>query len=773
MGRLCPLAIQAGMSARLTSPSLPLSKSPLFSLSMDRDDHAPALLSQLSTAAALDVCETEETALAFLDAAEIPTTIPPRDLSEFHGLTARNQARVLKMLEAVKIVEAHCACDGRCLCRGRVLGFEAAAAHLVGMKGASASRLRIMYGEYIREGRNNWRAFVDGALEYKPTTQIPAAFLTHLQEVVDAAKRDRAVSAAIGKMLVEWTMGGTLPGWGTWRQLWKLKHPALPMPSVCPWEHPPGCSLRNLRNYLDTSNARRLAITQGMQAAKAALPLVVNSRRGLWCMARVQFDDLVHDFFTVSMSGGRGAMGRPLEFFAHDVFTARKIRFGMRVIRDDLPEEERKGVNKRLMRQLLAAVMACDGYSPRGTVLVAEHGTAAISEDMERLLYDASGGLITVSRSGMTGAAAHDAQWGGFVRNKETGKRQLIDGTTSRGTPRHKGSLEKSNATVHALTADAPGQTGTNRDKRPEELGALLRYNEQLLAACAELPEHLRQHIRHPLLTEHQAAEFLLKVYQIFERMPHVLSGWEDNTVAEVFVLNAWLDAQGIATLPPHDQTHIMEQMHAGCLQTRQRRLNRLEAWQKGVRETPLIQPPPSVIFHLLGEDFAVERTVRGHQFRFQDRDLGPGEHFYEGFITDSSGLYRELPNGEKFATIVNPFAADMLGVFDAKGRYLGYAKPRVVAGPNLAEIHAALGDAARLTSEIMEPMRKRHAKAAKARLDLMEHNAGVVAAHQAAEAAAVSASLSALGSRAARSKAAKPAAHALPAKPAPQVADW
>lgn len=726
------------MSARLTSPSLPLSKSPFLLPLMDRDTSAPALIS-----AALAPVDNEETALAFLESATIPKAIPQSDLGEFHGLTARNQMRVLKFLEAVKIIEAEPV---------KMRAYDLAAAFLAGMRGASASRIRVMYGEFMREGRRDWRAFIDGALEYKPTTKLPAEFLRHMQDKVDAAKRDRAGTAAINKMLVEWTMGAALPGFGTWKQLWKLKHPALPMPSVCPWQHPPGCSPRNLRNYLDTSKARRMAQVQGLAASDAHKPLVYTTRRGLHCAAVYEFDDLWHDFF-VACPGIKKA-GRPLEFFCHDLFSARKVRFGFRIRTED-DNGKMEGLTLRMMRMLLASVMACDGYSPRGTKLIAEHGTAAITEDMERLLYDASGGLITVHRSGMQGRAAHDGQYGGVAK----------------GNPRRKASLESSNKTVHALTADAPGQTGTNRDTRPEELGALLKYNEQLMAAAATLPPHLRELLRYPLLTEEQAGRFLSGIYACMDSLPfHTLEGWEDNTVAEAFVLNTWLDAQALQALPADDLAHVMARMQAGSVETRQRRLTRGEVWQRGSGE--LVRLSGSVICHLLGDEFSAERTVRNHKLEFQDKEIGPGVQRFEAWATDAEGIRHELTNGERYLVTVNPFAADELFLRDAKGRYIGTAKRLTIANANdMDAIHRALGEAAKLNKELLEPLRKRQAGEARARLNLMQHNAGVVGSHQAAEAAAIAENVSALSRRAKR---AAPAPAASPISTIPSTgSDW
>lgn len=714
---------------------------------MDPAHHALALLPATAE-------PSEASALAFMESAVIPRSIPKEDLGDFHKLTARNQMRVLKLLEAVAIIERDFAHGSK------MAAYQNAANHLAGMKGASAMRLRVMYANYKAtppkyDGTrrvDGWRALIDYALEWKPASKLPEAFLAELQRRVDANKR--SPSMAIEQLRLDFMAGASIPGYGTWRQWWKLAHPSQPLPAVCP-DVPPGWSLRNLRNYLDTSTARRVAQVVGLAASKSHTPLVYTTRRGLHVGAVFQFDDLWHDFF-VACPGIKKA-GRPLEFFCHDLASARKVRFGFRIRTED-DTGKMEGLTLRMMRMLLASVMACDGYSPRGTRLVVEHGTAAIPESVERLLYDASGGLITVHRSGMQGAAAHDGQYGGIAK----------------GNPRHKASLESSNKTVHNLTGAAPGQTGTNRDVRPEELGALLKYNDQLMHAAATLPPHLQGLLRLPLLTEEQAGHFLAGIYAQMDRLPtDGLEGWQDNTIAEAFVLNQWLSAEAMQCLPPHELQVVMACMDDGTARTRQRRLTRGEVWARGSGE--LVKLSGSVLCHILGDDFAHERTVRSHRLDIQDKELGAGLHRFEAIATDAEGMRHELKNGERYLVTVNPFASDHVFVRDAKGRFIGTAARIATPTANDVDaIHKALGEAAKRNAEILEPLRKRQLREAKDRRDLMEHNLGLIEGHAAAQAAVVDDSAALLAARATRRKSREQRAESREPEPAPAtVADW
>lgn len=664
---------------------------------MDRDEHAQSLTVPDNNALVV-----------------VTSRIPSHDLREYHALSTRNQDRVRKMLEAVSIIEAEPV---------RMVGYQLASAYLAGMKGASVQSLRVNYGRYIKSGRD-WREFIDGALEWKPSQRMPVAFLEEVQRRANDNKR--SIATAIKLLHAEWVQGVEIPGYGTWRQWWKLQHPRLPLPAQCPG-FPDGWTLRNLRRKLDSSRFRRIAQIQGLSAAQSHKPLVYTTRAGLWVGSHYQFDDLWHDFFVTVP--GQGAAGRPLELFAHDLFSARKFRWGMRIRTED-DNGKAQGLTAKMTRMLVASVLACDGYSPRGTVMMAEHGTAAISEAMEAAMYDGSGGLITVCRSGMQGAAAHDGQYGGI----------------SKGNPRHKASLESSNNLTHNLTAHLPGQTGPNRDRRPESLGELLRYNEQLLAAAQQLPPALSVFIQYPLLTDTQAMQVLTALYRVMDEMPHMLEGWEaaGNVVAEALILGQWLSQDALMALPPHEQQAALSLLESGTIKTRPRRLTRGEVWQRGAGD--LVKMQGGVICQILGDEFASERSIRRHLFEFQDAEIGPGLHRYESKCTAPDGSHLYLQDGGKYLCTVNPFAADELMIRDAKGRFLGTC-PRlhsITRGDNEA-LQRAFARVAEENTHLLEPLRKQQAHEARARLALQQHNVALVRNHLEGESAAKSDALSAL----------------------------
>lgn len=622
--------------------------------------------------------------------------IPARDLPEFHQLQERNQTRIQLLLQVFAIIA-----EAPTIQLG--LAKAAGAPGIAGMRGMSAKNLNRLYSAW-RKSRD-WRALVDQALENKPTAAMPAEFVEELNRRAD--RNGRSIEQALKGIRRDWIMGEHIPGFGTWKDWWKRTKPGRPLPAVAP-EPPTGWTTRNLRRYLDTSKFRRLSATRGRAAAAMHRPMVMTTRVGCWVGSHYMFDDVWHDRFVNSFAEKKA--GRPLELFSHDYFSARKVRWGLRVRTED-DSGKAHGLTGRMMRMIVAATFYLDGYSPRGTACVLEHGTAAMSEDIEAMLYDASGGLIRCERSGMHGKAAHFGQYDGRAA----------------GNPRMKASLESSNNLLHNLEAElGQGATGPDRVRRPEELHGLLAYNERLLAAYAQLPEEHARLLSFPLLEVGQYMQVLSRLYEIMENDPdHSLEGWIEcgNVVNEVQFLGAWHNP---LLLGDGEREMALTLAQAGKLASRPRKMSRREVWDMGSPD--LVKVPGGVVCKLLGDDFAAERRVRSHQFAFEDKEVGPGEHRFDAVILDAEGRRVPLKDGETYKAFVNPFAADQLFVQDAKGRFLGIA-PRIqrASRADLEAVQRAMGAAKARETELLEPLRRRHLKDARAKQAMHERNALVI----------------------------------------------
>jgi hypothetical protein len=194
----------------------------------------------------------------------------------------------------------------------------------------------------------------------------------------------------------------------------------------------------------------------GRGAAAQYRPKVITTRAGLKVGQRYVFDDLWHDFEVVSIDSRQRC--RLLQLHAHDIASACQFARGLKPrLRDEVSGKSVQ-LNQDEMLFLLSHVLSEYGHHPDGCVLMVEHGTAAISELIEKLLFDLTGGKIRVDRSGIDGVASFAGQYPG----------------RGKGNFRFKAGLESLGNLIHNETADLlqfPGQTGSNsRTNLPEEL---------------------------------------------------------------------------------------------------------------------------------------------------------------------------------------------------------------------------------------------------------------------------------------------------------------
>jgi hypothetical protein len=431
--------------------------------------------------------------------------------------------------------------------------------------------------------------------------------------------------------------------------------------------YPLGWSKRNLRRALPSQYELK-SVRIGRSAAAEHRPLVYSTRANLWVGSHFLFDDLWHDHF-VNVLDTRQT-GRPLEFHALDLCSACKFAWGIRV-RTERADGTNEGLKEAEMRFLLANIMSSQGYSPRGTTLVVERGTAAIREDLERILSDASGGLITVARGGMEGAAAHAGQYAG----------------RSKGNYRFKAALESHGNLVHNEMQMLPGQTGKDRDHRPEQLHGLLKYNDALMVALSQLPVEQQEMLRWPLLTIQQFRVIAEAIYaKINGRTEHDLEGW--------------------------DMRYLPDPRMGGM-----RKMSPSEVWRGGSRGLrPLDDESIAMI---LSADLGTERTTRNGMLEVKDSEISGDVLRFDA---------TRLSDREKYLTVLNPFRPDDLFVFDSRNRFV--AKCARIASVDRADVEAvqrACGRAAKQEAEMLAPLRARHLQEARNKAAMHAHNAEVL----------------------------------------------
>jgi hypothetical protein len=535
----------------------------------------------------------------------------------------------------------------------------------------------------IRQGAD-WRVFIDGrAIASTRNSRVKdPRFQAFLKTRFEAHKRVSA--SAIEELYRMWRNREDIPGYEGW--------PGWP-------NIPEGWSERNL--YRQQPSKTELKVFRiGLSSAYAGMPQVFSTRVGLWVMSHCMFDDMIHDDFI--RVGTRGIVGRVMELDALDVLSSNKIAWGTkpRLPKLDNPNQM-EGLKEKNMRLLVASTLFHSGYSPRGTVLLCEHGTAAIRERVRQILFDATGGKICVRDSGITGdEQAVLASWKG----------------EGKGNPRFKAPIEVLRSLIHNRKDYLLGATGRNVENRPEILGNVLDYQQEILDLAARLPEQRRHLLIHPLLEYHsQFLPLLSDLYALINnRTNHACEGWEKcgflTTDYRLSPMSPdWLGNKDFLALPEEDRAMLTRAVLARPNDySRTRRMSPAEVFAMGSQDLPI---GPEVVCDLLLDDLGREEKVKGSYFRFQDIEIDPEELIFEArIISPGSARERELPEGEKYHVFVNPFAADWLFVCDARKAFLGLAR-RVQRVSRLDEAATlrAFGRAGERKADRLAALRLRH----------------------------------------------------------------
>lgn len=469
---------------------------------------------------------------------------------------------------------------------------------------------------------------------------------------------------------------------------------------------PPGWSYPNLMRY-GPSRFDSTVSRVGPFAAKKHRPTVFTTRAGLYVGSHLMLDDKWHDFFVNSFADKQA--GRPLELYTFDLFSARKCRWGVRV-RTKRPDGTYAGVPEEMTRWALASHLFQDGYSPRGTEIVAEHGTAAVADRIAEVLYNCTNGKITLSEAGMTGDPVLLGHYPGLRR----------------GNPNHKAALESNNSREHNAFGSLPGQTGNSVTNRPEQLDGQLDNNAMLLAAYQQLPAETAALLEFSLLELNQFMSVADQTYAILERdRDHELEGWiESGNVTQLLEIGGKEILE--IHLTPEQRAALPVMLESGFVQARPVRMSRREVWDRGASE--LLHLPGWGICEILGDDLARESTVLDGMFELQDQQIGPATYRYTSRVIDSMGRQQELRDGEKYQVFINPFALGTLFVRDAKGRYVGEC--RQIHAPcrgDLDAVKRAMGEAVKREHELLVPINARHDRENREKLRRHQANAAAM----------------------------------------------
>jgi len=525
-------------------------------------------------------------------------------------------------------------------------------------RGWSRQALERKYYAWKKSGCS-WTALIDRAkVKPKPIavqgyitedkTTLSNAFLNHYRQLcLDNQRND---SAAFQKLCLTWRSGEEIPGYGTWRQWWMSENGGT-VPAICPGL-PRGWSRRNLSRFAPPQ-VEKVAARIGHSAARSLAPLVFTTRVKLDVGQFYMFDDLWHDL-KVNFVGVNTRAMRPLELACLDVFSGSKIAYGLKPVIEDLAADKLKMLTGLEMRFLVAHVLINIGFHKDGCYMIVEHGTAAIPEWLEKLLFDISGGRIRVQRSGIDNAAAFAGAYCG----------------RSKGNFRLKAALESHHNLPHAYLADLEGQTGPQERFGPEELHGRQRHNDALLQVMAALPPERAALIRLPLIHFPQFAQVYGEMHDIIEcRDWHNLEGFEEAGLVKLMLE---ID-KSMPPLQADKLTHLPADKRA-ALEAAARPYYRKMSPREVVRSrSASLEKVPASAAALILPEKVIERSVGGDGiFEFDDRSLGLGTHRYLAVVQTPEGFTRRLRDKETYGTLINPFDSSAMIVLDAAGSVLG-----------------------------------------------------------------------------------------------------
>jgi hypothetical protein len=554
-----------------------------------------------------------------------------------------------------------------------------------------------------------------------------------------ALARQPHFMAALAK-IVEEHQRNNQAGFRALRRRWASRRVAIPGYETWPgWPKiPAGWTDGNLGRIVkeQTNLARMRSIRVGTSSkTNIYLPTVITTRANLWPGAVIQLDDVWHKNFVTL--GKKREVVRVLELGALDLFSACRFHFGAK------PRRKRDGgsyetIGGSDMRMFLAGLFHRTGYSPQGTMLMSEHNTAKVSEDIARILYDATGGMIRVDYQPIEGKqAALSGYWAG----------------SEGGNFRAKACLESTHSLMANDLGALPMQSGHNTHglQGPVTTDRIAAYIQRIVKSVLEKVPHREHLLKLPALDFHtQFYPFLVDYYQfgLNARTDHDLEAWEmlGHVVNEYTTIPGsghFFSEDVFLKLPAPSQTAIR---HAAAADpqswSRRRKLSPGEVWDSRRDFLPI---PPVVLCDILGGDLAREVTARKGFLEFSDQEISCDPLIYQARFCCGPRHGREIPHGEKIKMFVLPFDDKTAIVVDSKERYLGevplYHRVTPIdpdafgsAAPfeERPEIRSealrnAAGEKHSRIADILEPSRIIHADRVQDARDLREHNRRVV----------------------------------------------
>lgn len=586
--------------------------------------------------------------------APILFTPPPLELGRLPFEVREELTDLLACMDAIKSAKNP---SLGCRRAAALFAHKDASGKPVWRRGFSPSSLR---GKYDNWRLHGWTALVDKAKagpRFWNTSEIvglPLEFREWIKRLAEENQRTHA-----------WAWNEVYKIWQTRFDSNGNEYKKIPGYTEWPQAHPTtgyprGWSRRNLYHHAP-DEFEAAAMRQGRAtAANFRLP-VLTSRVELELLEYVLFDD--HEFnLKVNFPGQWKAM-RPRGFAAMDILSGSPFAKSFKPTLYDLVEEKKQALTETDMMWFVVHVLCDFGYrvDERGTKFCVEHGTAAIREEFERRITIATGGKVTVERSGKFGAGATASQFEG----------------QSKGNYRFKALIESFFNLLDNALAHLRGQVGKDRLHAPEQMYGIDAYNNKLLKAAAALPAERAAMLKFPVMVWQEFVFAALRGYDAIDKsFEHKLQGWEKlGFVTKEWRLNeqiSWQPFSQLLALPEQEQALARAVVENNPLLHRARKLSRYEVFHgkhsQALEQGTITKLPLEAYPILMGREHARPLTVDDDGlFRFEDRDIDSDPLRYLAMLNG-----RRLSPGETFQCFVNPFSPGALVLCDDDLRCLG-----------------------------------------------------------------------------------------------------
>ena len=475
----------------------------------------------------------------------------------------------------------------------------------------------------------------------------------------------RVTSQAYTELLERLRAGETIPGFGTWRDVYALEHEGYyPSPdTACPYGpnllQPKGWTLRNLHRIKPDAFALVAARAGIMKAQMDLLPTVKRTRAGLKSCRVVQIDDMWYEH-KVAFHGNKKAQ-RVVEWAMIDVATAKLFAYLPKPV-IEAEEGKLSTLKTEWTRYLIAHLVHRIGIPEEGVLIMGEKGTASLENAWAEHLHQVSEGRIEFGAGGIL--------TGSFYEGGPKGQ--------GKGNPRYKGLLEGFHALIKNRLAGVAGQIGGGRDEHSEYTYGIQQQDDRLrkiVDALEPTRPGIRERIKFPFMDYYDFRTLIDAAYaSINSRQNHALEGWAEQGFVAPFYFDVgsstWQPVNSIYNEPASIQAAKFAAIESGALKTKRVRLSPNEAWNMRAADRSWKCSESFAALEVMGVELAVNCHCNDRlQLRYKNLSTFTDVEV-NGCLIGGGTLTR----GENYLVWINPFEPTLAYVATLAGKFVGCA---------------------------------------------------------------------------------------------------